>query len=131
MLWLSGPAADKPGVVKTWYFASKSPAHATVNAENSAFLAHLEPEIHIVSWSCLIFSSDWICIPFCILYTVSCKSSVLYMFLLYSGRNKISVRIGISMATLECYFEGLKINFFIYKLPILRMLQNKYFENCY
>jgi hypothetical protein len=44
-----GPAAEKPKVVKSWFFLSqKSPAHAAKNAENGAFLAHLEPEILLI-----------------------------------------------------------------------------------
>jgi hypothetical protein len=38
-------------------FTSKSPAHAAKNAENSAFLAHLEPEILLIE-VCLLFGGN-------------------------------------------------------------------------
>ncbi len=43
MLRLCGPAAENSEVVKIW--PQKSPTHAASNAENGAFLTHLEPEI--------------------------------------------------------------------------------------
>jgi hypothetical protein len=49
MLRLCGPAAEKPKVLKSWFFyLKKSPVHAAKNAENGAFLAHLEPEILLI-----------------------------------------------------------------------------------
>ncbi len=47
MLRLCGPAAEKPKVVKS-FLPQKSPAHAVTNAENGAFLAHLELEILLI-----------------------------------------------------------------------------------
>ncbi len=48
MLQLCGPATEKPKVVKTGFLPWKNPAHAAKNAKNSAFLAHLEPEILLI-----------------------------------------------------------------------------------
>ncbi len=48
MLRLCGPAGEKPKVVKSWFLPQKSPAHAAKNAENGAFLAHLEPKILLI-----------------------------------------------------------------------------------
>jgi hypothetical protein len=45
MLRLCRPAADKTEVVKPDILPQESPAHAVLNSKNSAFLAHLEPEI--------------------------------------------------------------------------------------
>jgi hypothetical protein len=50
-------------------------------------------------------------------------------FYRYSGRNWISTCNGISAAALECYFEGMKTNFFhiflVYKLHMLRTFWKK------
>ncbi len=49
ILRLCGPTAEKPKVVKSWFFLpQKSHAHAAKNAENGAFLAYLGPEIWLI-----------------------------------------------------------------------------------
>jgi hypothetical protein len=48
MLRLWGPAAEKPKVLKSCFFTSKSPVLAAKNAKNGAFLAHPEPEILLI-----------------------------------------------------------------------------------
>jgi hypothetical protein len=48
MLRLCGPAAEKPKVLKSWFFTSKKPFLAAKNAENGVFIAHPEPEILLI-----------------------------------------------------------------------------------
>ncbi len=67
MLRLCGPTAEKPKAVK-------SPAHAAKNAENGAFLAHLELEILLIEVAYFLAATEYT-------FSVHCSNSRKFTFL--------------------------------------------------
>jgi hypothetical protein len=59
MLRLCGPAAEKPEVLKSWYFTSKKPCPCCVKCQKRRFSSSSRTR-DIANWSRVLFGGDWI-----------------------------------------------------------------------